>query len=159
MSKTLTTLLVGAHFRPPAKFLLAALPSGTKLLLVPEPENPYDASAVKVLLPHSPELDERAEQIEAGLQGTGFSYLDLDELWPIQLGYLAAAGNKQLAKQQAEGRQYSCNSAILEALGRQVHAGGMAGDEGIVADSERNWLAKLGFGPDGSPLVVVEVPT
>ena len=42
--------LVGAHFRPPAKALLAALPSGHPLLLIPEPTNPYDPNAIAVFL-------------------------------------------------------------------------------------------------------------
>lgn len=40
--------LVGMHFRPPAKALLAVLPGGATLLLEREPDNPYDPNAVKV---------------------------------------------------------------------------------------------------------------
>jgi len=42
--------LVGAHFRPPAKALLAALPADHPLILSPEPTNPYDPNAIAVFL-------------------------------------------------------------------------------------------------------------
>lgn len=48
----MTTLaIVGARFRPPAQAILDNLSSGTKLLLRRQPDNPYDANAVQVLLP------------------------------------------------------------------------------------------------------------
>ena len=40
--------LVGAYFRPPAQQLLRHLPSGTELVLEPEPENPHDPNAIAV---------------------------------------------------------------------------------------------------------------
>jgi len=46
-------LIVGAHFRPPAKAILQVLPNDARLRLEPEPSNPYDANAIKVTL--SPE--------------------------------------------------------------------------------------------------------
>ena len=50
--------LVGSHFRPPAKALIAALPSNHPLELRPEPTNPYDANAVAVWLDASTIPDE-----------------------------------------------------------------------------------------------------
>ncbi len=44
----LTSLLVGDHFRPPAKLVLQHLPAGTQLQLELEDDNPYDAEAVRV---------------------------------------------------------------------------------------------------------------
>lgn len=41
--------IVGARFRPPAQQILEILPAGTKLLLVRQPDNPYDAKAVAVM--------------------------------------------------------------------------------------------------------------
>lgn len=40
--------IVGAFFRPPAKALLAVLPSGCDLVLQPDRENPYDEHAIGV---------------------------------------------------------------------------------------------------------------
>lgn len=42
--------LVGAYFRPPAQAVLSQLPSGAALLIEPEPSNPYDENACRVLL-------------------------------------------------------------------------------------------------------------
>lgn len=42
--------IVGAHYRPPAKAILSALPSGTALLLRPEPTNEADPNAIQVLV-------------------------------------------------------------------------------------------------------------
>ncbi len=66
----LTGLLVGMHFRPPAKEVLAALPAGTTLWLQREPDNPYDENAVKVLLPGFGPEGEHAD-LRAGLEATG----------------------------------------------------------------------------------------
>jgi hypothetical protein len=45
------SLIVGAHFRPPAKGLLTCLPSGTKLIARREASNAYDANAIQVIWP------------------------------------------------------------------------------------------------------------
>jgi len=48
--------IVGMAFRPPALTIIQSLPFGTPIVLQREPENPYDSSAIKVLLPgFSPE--------------------------------------------------------------------------------------------------------
>lgn len=43
--------IVGARFRPPAQDILNMLPAGSRLILRRQPDNPYDANAVQVLLP------------------------------------------------------------------------------------------------------------
>lgn len=53
----------GMHFRPPAKSILAALPANHPILLQPEPDNPYDQNAIKVLV----DLDELPESSHAAL--------------------------------------------------------------------------------------------
>lgn len=45
------SLIVGAHFRPPAKGLLSALPAGSKLVARREPSNAYDPNAIQVIWP------------------------------------------------------------------------------------------------------------
>jgi hypothetical protein len=55
-STNLSAPIVGSVFRPPALTIIQSLPFGTPLVLQREPENPYDSSAIKVLLPgFSPE--------------------------------------------------------------------------------------------------------
>lgn len=69
--------IVGAHFRPPAKALLACLPAGAGLLLVAEPDNPYDAHAVQVWVNAQAYPDEIWPELV--LQSTGYGY-DEDQL-------------------------------------------------------------------------------
>lgn len=123
---TITSLLVGSHFRPPAKALLSALPSGLGLLLVPEPENPYDEDAIAVYLDPQTlaELPEANQELLAeALAGTGFdlpSVLEGDEssaygsCW--KLGFVAKSGGKPL-----QGTDFAGNldfaSGWLEAHG------------------------------------------
>lgn len=73
---THTLPIVGAHFRPPAKQLLAAIAGGTDLALIPEPENPYDPNAVRVVLcGESITVDD--ETLMDQLAGTGY---DIDDI-------------------------------------------------------------------------------
>lgn len=46
----ITLMLVGAHFRPPATQILEWLSGGAKFVLVPDPENQYDAQAIRACL-------------------------------------------------------------------------------------------------------------
>lgn len=103
MTDSITTQIVGAHFRPPAKALLACLPAGHPLALRPEPTNEWDENAVQVLLLSAslqPLLAEPffRDELERQLSGQGF---DLEQVlaepeW--HLGYLpkAAKGNPAL---------------------------------------------------------------
>lgn len=98
-------LLVGAHFRPPAKAVLAALPSETPLALRAEPENPYDTQAMAVYLTMS-DLEvavgpgtPRRIALEDSLPSMGWAWEALCASGDtIQLGYLARQGNKDLNK-------------------------------------------------------------
>lgn len=101
---SITTNLVGAHFRPPAKALLACLPAGHPLYLRPEPTNEFDENAVQVLLASStiPQDEFLRDELNNQLAGQGF---DLETVlgepeW--HLGYLpkAAKGNKELEEWQ-----------------------------------------------------------
>lgn len=80
MTDSITTQIVGAHFRPPAKALLACLPAGHPLALRPEPTNEWDENAVQVLL------------CSDSLQSTGLSG---DEFWIDE-------ANRQLAGQGSD---------------------------------------------------------
>lgn len=98
---TLNTLLVGTHFYVPGKNILPLLPSGTRVIFQPEPENPYDENAIKVLLQCGPLLgtsDETDAELRNALLGTGWDLHDLLERSPIQLGHVGKTGGKPLEK-------------------------------------------------------------
>ncbi len=140
MSITLTSLLVGAHFRPPAKQVLACLPSGASLILVPEPENPYDPGALRVEVDVASEVPESQHGLlDESLQGTGFDIRELlDSEEALQIGYVAKSGGKPLLK---AGLTVG-NAEFLEAMFD------LSGNE---------CKATLSFGPDGSPRVMLTV--
>lgn len=145
MSKTLTSLLVGMHFRPPAKTILAHLPSGCKLGLQPEPENQYDENALQVLIDPAdiPESQHGVLAEELPLQGS-----DLQQVLsagPIHLGYVAKSHGQPLIKaMNASGGQ-------LELVGNAEFLENMVKSDPSMND------AKLGFGPGGEPLVHLRV--
>ena len=124
--------LVGAHYRPPAKALLAHLPTGAKLMLRPEPNNPYDSSAIAVLIDPEQVPSSQHRKLENDALSYGF---DLEEIlsrdeW--HLGYVKATEASWL-----QGR-------ILAAMSGET----MPGD----------WYpAALAFDPGGKPLCVVEI--
>lgn len=133
-SKTLTTLLVGSHFRPPAKQILAALPSGASLRLVPEPENPYDEHAIAVYVEPSEIPESQHAKLDEELPLAGHDLVEILRGEALHLGYVAATGGKPLA-----GTDYAGNQEIGE-LGHTI-----------------GWTqleATLGFAPDGRPLVL-----
>lgn len=115
---TLTTLLVGMHFRPPAKVLVANLPSGTTLYLQPEPSNPYDENAIAVML-QSEDIPQDAEieaALDTDLAGMGFTLEDVRAADAWHLGYVAATGGKPLLANPG----YVGNTEILPLLAMGV---------------------------------------
>lgn len=139
MTKTLlTSLLVGAHFRPPAKQILESLPAGQELGLLPEPENPYDASALAVLLDLALVEEVHYATLDSKLEGTGATVEDLLAVGaPLHLGYVAASGGKPLLK------------AGLAQGNREFLA--------LLAEKE-DLRATLAFTPAGLPLVLLSEP-
>jgi len=130
---TLRSPIVGAHFRPPAKQVLASLPSGCQLVLVAEPDNPYDAGAIKVLVGLDQVPEGQYEALERALDGTGTSLgelLERDE--PLQIGYVISAGNKKLGA-------WASNVRVLAELAKGP------------------CRTRLGFATDGAPLVLVSL--
>lgn len=95
-----TSLLVGTHFRPPARALLGSLKTGQELILRAEPDNPYDPDAMAVWLEtETLSFDMATDQFtefEAALASQGFTPEDIRDQPEWQLGYIAAAGNKAL---------------------------------------------------------------
>jgi hypothetical protein len=94
METKLIATLVGMHFRPPAKAVLEHLPSLAPLDLDPEPNNPYDPFAVRVLV--MPGEVPAAEYDALGLDLGGYGY-DLEEFLQgpaLQLGYIGSKPGK-----------------------------------------------------------------
>lgn len=139
-SRKLTSLLVGAYFRPPAKLILSVLPAGTPLILQPEPENPYDAAALRVLVLTSSIPEASYPQLDEELLNFGSTLLDLLSQSEIWLGYIASTGGKPLrvaAEREASGL-----------VGNQEFS------ELLLDESHQ---ASLSFDGAGEPLVILEV--
>ena len=83
---TAPAAILGSHFRPPAKLIFQYLASGTVLLLEPEPDNPYDANAIKVML-LSRDLPTDEEFID-NLQSFGHDIEELRSRRRIHLAYI-----------------------------------------------------------------------
>lgn len=133
-----TTLIVGAHFRPPAKQVLAHLVSETELMLVEDNENAYDAAAVRVmfdpgLIPESEYTSLESELLEAGVT--------LEQLMsggPIQLGFVPAQDGKPLRTARTTEPNLLGNQQVRE----------------LIGDGE--FAAWLDFAPDGSPRLSID---
>ncbi len=154
MTDSITTQLVGAHFRPPAKALLAVLPAGHPLLLRPEPTNEYDANAVQVLLRTSSlillitEVTFR-DELENQLAGAGFdvdAVLAEDE-W--HLGYLprAAKGNQALEEWNVQVQQ------AIHAVCKEFEDNNSAAIENYSTVT-----CMLSFDSAGKPAVIIPWP-
>jgi hypothetical protein len=133
----LTGLIVGSHFVPPAKVLLANLPAGTPVRLVPDPENPYDAGAIRVTLKGQDIPEESWSELEVALPGTGNSLDEVRAQSSVMLGHIAATGGKPLIK---------ANQAMP----------GLVGNTRFAEHDLASAPGTLAFGPNGEALVVVE---
>lgn len=149
MTDSITTNLVGAHFRPPAKALLACLPAGQQLYLRPEPTNEYDENAVQVLLrssdiPHDTAL---REELENQLAGQGYEMEQILGEVEWHLGYIpkAAKGNAEL-----EAWNVGVQRAVHEICGTEVPP---------PADQNYSCVAcQLSFDSAGKPTVIIPWP-
>ena len=119
--------IVGIHFRPPAKDVLAQLGSGTALLLQREPNNAYDENAVMVLLPGFGENGLHAD-LAAGLLATG-NWPEEAFTNPLHIGYVDAA-KTGMAKMFAQVMDENDTPSVM---------------------------AKLAFDPAGKPIVETEL--
>ena len=139
--QTLRSPIVGAHFRPPARLVLAALAGGTTLRLEPEPENPYDPNAIKVLVCPEAVPESQRERLAGELPNCGWSLELLLAEREIQLGYVCASTN---AKALAKAPGTRGNVEIGQAIALAQQAG-------------HQWAAALGFGIAGEPQVVITI--
>lgn len=133
----LTATLVGMHFRPPAKAVLAHLPAEAQLDLTPEPENPHDEFAVKVLVEPETVPQDEYTALREDLAASGFDLDDLLEGPSFQLGYI---GSKPGKRGPLLGVTYApeLQPQLLSA---------------------EDYKAKLGFDQEGDPLVLITIIT
>ena len=81
--------LVGSRFYPPANAFLQILSHGHPLVLMPEPTNPYDDKAIKVMLEPSTVTEAQWEQLRPSLSGYGLEVDELKDRTAMQLGHIA----------------------------------------------------------------------
>jgi hypothetical protein len=136
MTKQITVPLVGMFARPPASTVLASLPGGAKLILEAEPENKYDTKAIKVLVAPEQLPESQYARLEEALPGQGRTLAETLEGGDIWLGYIADSDGKICRQAGSKG-----NREVGE----------------LMLDSSHQ--ARLGFSPDGKPVVIVTVET
>lgn len=132
-----STLIVGAHFRPPAKQVLAVLPAGAKLTLVEDNENVYDPAAVRVLLPLDQIPESQYPTLDAELPNAGITLEQLMSTGPVFLGFVPAQDGKPLAGARSKGEPDLLGNVQVRELMPEV-------------------VSTLGFGIDGSPRLELE---
>lgn len=133
--------IVGAHFRPPAKAILASLPTGAALSLVPEPENPFDSNAIAVFVEPKEIPPSEHETLAETAAGMGFDIEDILTAPAWHLGYIP----KALAATIVE----DLNTAIADASAD----GDMSGTGAVTS-----WPGTLAFDMKGSPQVAFHLP-
>jgi hypothetical protein len=123
------------HFRPPAKAILGVLPANCPLLVVPEPDNAYDANALQVFVPSAaiPQSQHSELDSAASLYGTSLAEILAQERW--HLGYVKAT--------EALHLQPRICAALLA---------------GQTIDATASYPATLSFDSAGKPLVALELP-
>lgn len=137
---TITTDLVGAHFRPPSLIVLANLPGHCPLVLQPEPANPYDAKAIKVLVDLA---EEENLALAQSVEDAGYEWRDLLDGGPFPLGYIGDSDGK-VCRQTGRPGNREVGQVLYRAEVGEIEAAAIS--------------AVLTFTPDGKPLVKVEYP-
>ena len=96
-------LLVGTRFARGASALLACLPQGTRVELRPEPDNPHDAEAIRVVLalPSAVLSEGRLAAQAEVLAGAGLSPSSVLAEPEWTLGHIGASEGKPLALARA----------------------------------------------------------
>jgi hypothetical protein len=133
--------LVGMHFRPPAKAILAALPMGFPLQLRPEPSNPYDPNAIAVWV-SGESLKPFYDELELSVPGYGTPWEEFLATPEWHLGYMA----KEFAALHVEDL-----SRIIEARN------GEAFGQGYPEQACDWWPATLSFDAKGKYQITFEV--
>lgn len=88
--------IVGGRFRPPSVAITNSLSVGTKLRVVPEPENEYDEHALAVYLDVKDVLEEDKETLAERLPSGGCTFEEFLEKESWHLGYVPKKKNQAL---------------------------------------------------------------
>ncbi len=105
--------IVGAHFRPPAKAILAACPLGTPLELRPEPTNQYDPNAVAVWIQTSSIPHTSRDDLDLRAKGYGYSADEIFAQSEFHLGYIPKEEAKRIVGLFPEGEPVPGKLACL----------------------------------------------
>ncbi len=81
-------LIVGAHYRPPAKAILSGISPGTKLFLRAEPSNDFDINAIQVLINPNEINSDDVDNLNSELSGYGQNLDEISSQPEIHLGYI-----------------------------------------------------------------------
>lgn len=133
-----TSLIVGVHFRPPAKQVLAHCTAGVPIQLAEDNENAYDVAAVRVNFDPANIPASEYETLESELLEAGVTLEQLMSGGPIQLGFVSAQDGKPLSKARLYEPELLGNQQVRELMGNGQ-------------DPDRPYYCELGFGADGSP--------
>lgn len=98
-------LIVGAHFRPPAKALLQVLPLGLPLMLIAEPSNEHDPDAIRVEVVTSDIPLEQHTYLNTLAAGYGY---DLDSILAQDSWHLGYIPRKDTARLRADWPPTTC---------------------------------------------------
>lgn len=148
------TLIVGAHFRPPAKQCLAHLASGAELTLEEENDNAYDPAAVRVMLDPTQIPETEFLMLEGELLEAGVTLEQLMSGGPIKIGFVPAQDGKPLAKARLSDPTILGNQQVREIMmgARQdLNLGEDADHAGVP------YTCRLDFAADGSPKMLIVV--
>ena len=104
MTKSISAPLVGMFFRPPAKAILAHLPSSCPLEIQPEPENPFDVNALQVFVRSADIPAAQHEDLRADAAGMGFDLETILGEAEWHLGYIARASAQHWVHHFSPGR-------------------------------------------------------
>lgn len=137
MTTVIQTLLVSSHFNPPAKQMLEHLPSGAKLVLQPDPQNPYDEKAIRVLVSRSEVPETQVAELRDKLPSMGHDWDEMEQL--VMLGHLPDSEGKICLKEGIQGNGH-VHAAVLAASVEWSAVG-----------------ASLAFDPAGRARVIVKV--
>lgn len=95
--------IVGTRHHPTAVALMAILPHGAAVCLIPEPENRYDPNAIAIRLPRETLKRVSAQAVQQALAPHGYStQAILDREW-WHLGYIPAKWPRDNLTLPAEG--------------------------------------------------------
>lgn len=95
MTSRVTFLLVGQAFTQAARAVIAlGLPQRAFVELRAEPDNPYDAQAVRVLVSRDSVTD--SSELDEALAAFGLTVATVE--WPLALGHLGAKATTKAAK-------------------------------------------------------------